>query len=438
MLDDRYTLDDIYAEDFTPLEYYWDNLQMPVPLRQLISEQDVANLNYIATSPRFAARPKEKMKMMNQIMESRGFKKFHGGTNRIVYTFLEDDSFVVKVALDKVGMGDNPAEYYNQFLLKPFVTRVFDCSPCGTIAAFERVTPILNREEFYSVGNDVFTLLTEYILGQYVLNDIGTNSWMNYGIRRGFGVCLLDFPYVYETSEDKLHCDKIDPFTFIPCNGLIDYDDGFNKLICCKCGKVYDSKELSKTRKIKLITLTRKEKQIMKVIVCKGDQEEIFNGDVNKVSTTVLPPQEVSIFSHKRRLREKAEQEKSNKQNAYVDNKPDDIKHDTNITEISPEQLSYEDDDFTEIQNEVEAAKEDNHAEEVSQETNDDTGADIDDSEEPEPVRKVYDDFRTRKMFNAYDGGLTFETNKPSRNNFNKKLDRQKNRRNNRSNLDKF
>jgi hypothetical protein len=399
-----------------------------------MSPPDVANLNYIATSPRFAAKPKEKMKMMNQIMESRGFKKFHGGTNRVVYTFLEDDSFVVKVALDKVGMGDNPAEYYNKFLLKPFVTRVFDCSPCGTIAAFERVTPILNREEFYSVGDDVFTLLTEYILGQYVLNDIGTNSWMNYVIRRGFGVCLLDFPYVYETSEDKLHCNKIDPFTFIPCNGLIDYDDGFNKLICCKCGKIYDSKELSKTRQIKLITLTRKEKQIMKVVLRKGDQEELFNGDANKVSTTVLPPQEVSVFTHKRRLREKLEQKSEVEEE--VKETPS-----INVSEVSAEQLSYEDDDFTELQNEVEPSEEnEEHIKEVEDAKPDDTVYNADDVYfvEPEPEKKVYDDFRTRNTFNNYDGGLTFETNKPSRNNFNKKLDRQKNKRNNRSNLDKF
>ena len=33
--------------------------------------------------------------------------------------------------------------------------------------------------------------------------DIGTNFFMNWGIRPGFGPVLLDYPYVYELDGNK-------------------------------------------------------------------------------------------------------------------------------------------------------------------------------------------------------------------------------------------
>ena len=83
-------------------------------------------------------------------------------------------------------------------LLKPFVTKMFECSPCGTVATVERVEPITSRQEFLSVADDIFDLLNQQILGQYILEDIGTNYFMNYGLRKGFGPVLLDYPYLFE------------------------------------------------------------------------------------------------------------------------------------------------------------------------------------------------------------------------------------------------
>ena len=79
------------------------------------------------------------MKELDTILKNRGFRKFHSGTNRIVYAYLEDTSFLIKVALDKVGMRDNPDEMKSSYKLKPFLPKVFEVSPCGTVATVERV-----------------------------------------------------------------------------------------------------------------------------------------------------------------------------------------------------------------------------------------------------------------------------------------------------------
>ena len=112
---------------------------------------------------KLAAKPKLKYKMIDQILVPRGFKKLASGTNRVVYKCLNDQSVVLKVAYDEVALKDNPAEYRNQFYLKPFCAKVFEVSPCGTVALQERVQPIVTREEYIQVASDVFDLLVNKI-----------------------------------------------------------------------------------------------------------------------------------------------------------------------------------------------------------------------------------------------------------------------------------
>lgn len=287
-------LEQLYAKNCSPLEFKWDNLWAP-PLLNYLYPEDIQKLNNIATSVRYAAKMDMKQEAIKNILAPRGFKKFHSGTNRVVYQYLEDSSFLIKIALDEVGMGDNPAEFKNQFLLKPFVTKVFDVSPCGTVGSFERITPILNRQEFYSVADDVYNLITKCIIGKYVLNDIGTNSWMNYGIRPGFGVCLLDFPYVYELDGNKIYCNvPIHPGTTYPvCGGEIDYDNGFNYLVCTKCGKKFDPKLLGKDKKDidNLIIIGGLEDMRVRIFTTENGKKETYGylGQDNRTTKTVRP-----------------------------------------------------------------------------------------------------------------------------------------------------
>lgn len=149
----------LYSKDKSPLEFKFDSLWMPSILNYL-TIQDINQLHDIASSVRLSSKIELKYKMIDEIMVRRGFRKFHCGTNRIVYSFLEDQSFLMKIALDRVGLRDNPDEFRNQELLKPFVTKMFECTPCGTVATVERVEPITSREEFMSVADDVFNLLS--------------------------------------------------------------------------------------------------------------------------------------------------------------------------------------------------------------------------------------------------------------------------------------
>ena len=284
----------LYSKQKSPLEFQFDSLTAP-PLLSLLSVYDIAELNKIARSIKLSGKIDLKYKMIDDIMTARGFVKLHAGTNRVVYRFIEDQRFVIKVAVDKVGLGDNPAEFKNQFLLKPFVTRVFEVSPCGTVGLFERVDAIMSREEFLTVADDIFNLITKVFVGKYVLADFGTRYFLNWAIRENFGPVLLDFPYVYELDGKKLFCNAPKfPGSHERCGGQLDYDDGFNNLICTKCGKHYQAQELKKAEENNEI-FTTGGKRTMKVRVKLGS-EVIYDNSKNKKSKVITPKEESNNY----------------------------------------------------------------------------------------------------------------------------------------------
>lgn len=223
--------------------FEFDKLKAP-PISYYLTSLDIQALNKIATSIKYQSNVNEKFKSMDRIMKRRGFVKYGCGTNRRIYRFLEDDSILMKVAYDRVGIEDNPNEYVNQNYLKPFVSKMYEVTPCGTVGLVERIQPIRTREQFMANGEEIFDLLYFNIIGKYALDDIGTDAFMNYGIRKGFGPCLLDYAYLYELDEDKLHCKRM--INKHRCDGLIDYSSDFNELVCTKCGKTYTAKEIGK------------------------------------------------------------------------------------------------------------------------------------------------------------------------------------------------
>ena len=286
-------LQSLYNKKQSALDFNFDALTAP-PLMSLLSPYDIMELNKIAKSVKLAGKIDLKYKLIDNIMTNRGFVKLHAGTNRVVYRFLEDQRFVAKIAVDRVGLGDNPAEFQNQFLLKPFVTKVFEVSPCGTIAIVERVDPIMSREEFLSVADDVFDLLTKVFIGKYILEDVGTQYFMNWSIRNQFGPVLLDFPYVYELDGNKLYCNApaIPGRKDIVCGGEIDYDDGFNNLVCTKCGKHYQARELKKAEEQKLIIVGGK--KTMKVRV-KCGKDVIVDSSKNRTAKVIEAKKDVDV-----------------------------------------------------------------------------------------------------------------------------------------------
>ena len=264
-------LDILRAKRQSPLEFDFDSLWIP-PMNYYLTKDDIDSLHHIATSIRLSSKIETKYKMIDDIMRARGFKRFSAGTNRVVYSFLEDTRFLAKIAVDKVGMQDNPMEYQNQFLLKPYVTKMFCISECGTVGFAERVLPIKNKSEFKEIAPDVFDILVNRILGKYVVEDVGTKFFMNWGVRIGSGPVLLDYPYVYKLDGKKLFCNKLINSTAKEyCNGEIDYDSGFNHLVCTRCGKIYLASDLRDNSADNKIIIKGGGVQ-MKVLLKKGDE----------------------------------------------------------------------------------------------------------------------------------------------------------------------
>lgn len=244
----------LYSKNKTAAEFNFDAMMIP-SMFNYISPNHINELYKIATSLKLQGNIQAKYDRIDKVMLPLGFKRFATGTNRVVYSHLEDQRFLAKIALDRTGLQDNPSEYQHQWLLKPFVTKIFEVSHNGVIAFTERVQPINTIEEFASVAGDVFELLSK-IIGKYVLEDIGSDYFMNWGLRNGFGPVLLDFPYLFELDGAKLYCNnEVDGFR---CGGEVDYDDGINRLTCKKCGKRYLAKELGKKNN-KSITIMKEE-----------------------------------------------------------------------------------------------------------------------------------------------------------------------------------
>lgn len=277
-------LDMLYTKDMNPLEFSFESLTAN-PLLSYLSQQDIYQLYKIAKSARLSTKPQQKYKMIEDILRPRGFKKIASGTNRVAYKHLEDTRIIIKVAIDEVGLKDSHREYRNQFLLKPFVTKVFEVSPCGTVGLFERVYPVQTIYEYQTIASDVFDVINTKIIGKYVVDDIGTEFFQNVGVRKGFGVVYLDFPYVYELDGKKLYCNN--NINGIPCCGEIDYDAGFNRIICTKCGARYFAHQLKKNEQNKEIILRKGRKQKMKFTIMQGD--EVVKEIVTQAESNVLP-----------------------------------------------------------------------------------------------------------------------------------------------------
>lgn len=269
MATDTELLNMLYSGVTTAVDFHYDQLQAP-PLLSLLTIYDINELRKIATSVALSGNVDKKYKMINNIMKPRGFVKLAAGTNRVVYRHPELPNIVVKIAVDNVGMGDNPDEFYNQQFIKPFCCKVFEVSPCGTVGVFERVERITSKYEFVSIAEDIFDIIVNKLVGKYVLNDIGAKFMYNWGVRRGFGPVILDFPYLYELDGDKLLCNqRMDDGSI--CCGDIDYDDQFNFLVCKKCGRVYSALELSKPHKDRGIFVRSKGGTEMKVSLMRGN-----------------------------------------------------------------------------------------------------------------------------------------------------------------------
>ena len=279
----------MYEGITTTLDEYYDSLQAP-PLSALLMPQDLDAIHRVITSAKLSGNGEKRIFAIRDIMARRGFTQLAGGTNRSVFTHPNYPHIAVKVAIDNVGIHDNPAEYNNQFILKPYCTKCFEVSADGAVGVFEKVGRIRNSVEFYQMWDDIYSLCEYFVTEkELLLEDFGIKFFMNWGIRYGFGPVLLDFPYVYDIDWDKLHCDRPNDDGTI-CNGNIDYDDRFDFLVCEKCGKRYRAVDIAKKHEVGKGVLTKISGGKKMQITIKRGNEVIKTTDELEVTKTMGKP----------------------------------------------------------------------------------------------------------------------------------------------------
>lgn len=282
----------LYAKKGSALEFNYDSLMAP-PLASLIPIKDLEYMNKLVTSIKYNSKIDYKESEIKKIMNYYGFVRYTSGTHRVVYRHLDIPTIIAKISLNKTSLGDNLRELYNQQFLKPFCTKVFDVYPTGLIGLFERVEPFQSRDEFMSVAGDIFDFINTKIIGKYVVDDIGTASFMNYGIRKvgpysdiSFGPVILDFPEVYPLDGDKLYCNKVE--NGYTCGGVLDYDSGFNSIRCTRCGKIYEARQLQKMIDNNEVIKKGETKNMKMSIVRNG--KVIKTVDSNKMGANIIQP----------------------------------------------------------------------------------------------------------------------------------------------------
>ena len=169
---------------FTPQNENYDVLFESITMpawNYLITIEDIIALYQTVTSRKLAGNFDARKKIIDDIMKNRGFKFMAGGTNRITYKHMEIPHIVAKVPIDRVGLNDNLWEFKNQKKLWPYCTKMLQVTPYGVIGFAERVEPILNRTQFNIFSMMVYSTTLE-LIGKYVMEDIGTDYYKNWGI----------------------------------------------------------------------------------------------------------------------------------------------------------------------------------------------------------------------------------------------------------------
>ena len=155
------------------------------------------------------------------------------GTNRFAILI---EGYVFKIAMDRLGVKDNWAEFSLTQELQPFVIKVYECN--GLIIVTEYVT-VISKDEFIKRKDEIRRILST-IADRYLLGDVGTVSknFMNWGYRDTGELTILDFAYIYRIKGEEMICGGKNKAGDI-CQSFLNYDENFHNLMCPTCGKKY-------------------------------------------------------------------------------------------------------------------------------------------------------------------------------------------------------
>ena len=224
--------------------HWFDSLKAK-PLSYFFTPQDIAYINRLAMSPSMAVNSNEMNHILGELMKNRGFKLSGGGNNRRAYECTFEPGVVAKIAVNKIGMKNNLSDISSQNVLKPVCAKTFEVTRCGTMSIDEYVVPFKDISEYMMYAQEIFDILYFKLRNNDIaMDDIGTSRFKQWGLRQGFGPVILDYPTMYVADPNKRLCRSIHNGRI--CNGTIDYDDGFNNIVCSECGRNYKAVELKK------------------------------------------------------------------------------------------------------------------------------------------------------------------------------------------------
>lgn len=302
-----------------PLERAFDDLQGPM-VEDLFDAETIKSIKLVVTNPKIKFF-KDKFRILAGILNPLGYILAHAGTNRVVFQPQFDDSFVVKIGLDIAGRTNNPNEIVNQKYLKPFVCKCFDTTDDGVIGTFERVVPIENLYQLWSVREDIFDIMRA-ITKRFIIDDFGTEAFKNWGVRKGFGPVLLDYADMYILDKDTAYCRKpIDWHSTAVCGGELGYTPGYNKIMCKKCGGIGKAKQYKGKEKLSVYVPSRGIDMGIKCVIKVGGKtvfstEEGFTNQINESKEEFVAPHEVVLNDYRQAIDDmKTETEKIREHN---------------------------------------------------------------------------------------------------------------------------
>ena len=302
-----------------PLERAFDDLQGPM-VEDLFDAETIKSIKLVVTNQKIKFF-KDKFRILAGILNPLGYILAHAGTNRVVFQPQFDDSFVVKIGLDIAGRTNNPNEIVNQKYLKPFVCKCFDTTDDGVIGTFERVVPIENLYQLWSVREDIFDIMRA-ITKRFIIDDFGTEAFKNWGVRKGFGPVLLDYADMYILDKDTAYCRKpIDWHSTAVCGGELGYTPGYNKIMCKKCGGIGKAKQYKGKEKLSVYVPSRGIDMGIKCTIKVGGKtvfstEEGFTNQINESKEEFVAPHEVVLNDYRQAIDDmKTETEKTREHN---------------------------------------------------------------------------------------------------------------------------
>lgn len=302
-----------------PLERAFDDLQGPM-VEDLFDAETIKSIKMTVTNPKIKFF-KDKFRILAGILNPLGYILAHAGTNRVVFQPQFDDSFVVKIGLDIAGRTNNPNEIVNQKYLKPFVCKCFDTTDDGVIGTFERVVPIENLYQLWSVREDIFDIMRA-ITKRFIIDDFGTEAFKNWGVRKGFGPVLLDYADMYILDKDTAYCRKpIDWHSTAVCGGELGYTPGYNKIMCKKCGGIGKAKQYKGKEKLSVYVPSRGIDMGIKCVIKIGGRtvfstEEGFTNQINESKEEFVAPHEVVLNDYRQAIDDmKTDTEKTREHN---------------------------------------------------------------------------------------------------------------------------